>query len=222
MTDLATAVPKRLRHTGEWPTPEPRRAPPGTELRALQDEMPRCDGDVSPVLSGDGSERAILIGQAPGWREIETGVPFAWDAGKRLVGWLAAADITVDDFRQGWYVTSVGKCYPGRAPGSSVDKPPSREEIQRWAPYLREELRLVSPRLVVLVGGLAHRFAFGADAKLDDLVGRELHWEGAPEASVICLPHPSGASTWLNQPERVELWRRSIGLLRDRWTELHA
>jgi len=222
VTDLATAAPKRLRHIGEWPTPVPRRAPPGTELRALQDSMPRCDGDVPPVLSGDGTERAMLIGQAPGWREIETGVPFAWDAGKRLAGWLAAADISVDDFRLRWYVTSIGKCYPGRAPGSSVDKPPSRTEIQRWSPYLREELRLVSPRLVVLVGGLAHRFAFGADVKLDDLVGRELHWEVAPDASVICLPHPSGASTWLNQPERVELWRRGIGLLRDRWAELEA
>jgi uracil-DNA glycosylase len=222
VTDLGTEAPKRLRHIGEWPTPEPRRAPPGTELRLLQDGMPRCEGGLAPVLSGDGTERAMLIGQAPGWREIETGLPFAWDAGKRLCGWLAAAGISVDDFRLHWYVTSVGKCYPGRAPGFSVDRPPSRSEIQRWGPYLREELRLVSPRVVLLVGGLAHRFAFGEDAKLDDLVGRELRWEGAPEASVICLPHPSGASTWLNRPERVELWRASIGLLRERWAELEA
>ena len=49
--DLATAAPKRLRHTGEWPTPAPRRAAPGTELRALQDAMPRCadGGDARPV-----------------------------------------------------------------------------------------------------------------------------------------------------------------------------
>jgi uracil-DNA glycosylase len=222
VTDLGTTAPKRLRHIGDWPTPVPRRAPPGTELRTLQDSMPRCEGGAPPVLSGDGTERAMLIGQAPGWREIETGVPFAWDAGKRLAGWLAAAGITVDDFRLRWYVTSIGKCYPGRAPGSSVDKPPSRTEIQRWRPYLLEELRLVSPRLVALVGGLAHRFAFGEAAKLDDLVGRELDWDGAPGASVICLPHPSGASTWLNQPERVDLWRRSIGLLRERWAELET
>lgn len=220
MTDVGTDTPKRLRHTGDWPTPEPRRAPPGSELRALQDGMPRCEGGLLPVLSGDGSELAMLIGQAPGWREIETGLPFAWDAGKRLCGWLAASGIGVDDFRQRWYVTSVGKCYPGRAPGFSVDRPPSRSEVQRWAPYLRDELRLVAPRLLLLVGGLAHRFAFGDDARLDDLVGRELRWEGAPEASVICLPHPSGASTWLNRPERVELWRASIGLLRERWAAL--
>jgi uracil-DNA glycosylase len=218
--DLATAAPKRLRHTGEWPTPIPRRAPPGTELRALQNAMPTCDGGARPVLSGDGTEGAMLIGQAPGWREIETGVPFAWDAGKRLCGWLAAADISVEDFRERWYVTSVGKCYPGRAPGSSVDRPPSRAEVLRWSPMLRDELRLVRPDLLLLVGGLAHRFAFGERARLDDLVGRELAWDDAPGASVLCLPHPSGASTWLNDPARVELWRTGIGLLRDRWADL--
>jgi uracil-DNA glycosylase len=218
--DLAAASPKRLRHAGEWPTPAPRRAAPGTELRALQDAMPSCAGGAAPVLSGDGTERAMLIGQAPGWREIETGLPFAWDAGKRLCGWLAAAGIGVDDFRGRWYATSIGKCYPGRAPGSSVDRPPSRTEIARWTPYLREELRLVRPGLVLLVGGLAHRFAFGQSARLDDLVGRDLAWEGAPGASVLCLPHPSGASTWLNDPVRVALWRRGIGLLRERWEEL--
>jgi uracil-DNA glycosylase family 4 len=220
--DLATVEPKRLRHLGQWPTPAPRRAEPGTELRALQDGMPRCDDGASPVLSGDGTERAMLIGQAPGWREIETGLPFAWDAGKRLCGWLVAAGIGVDDFRNRWYVTSIGKCYPGRGPGSSVDRPPSRSEIERWTPVLRGELRLVRPALLLLVGGLAHRFAFGIAARLDDLVGRELAWGEAPGASVLCLPHPSGASTWLNDPARVELWRRGLELLRDRWAELEA
>jgi uracil-DNA glycosylase len=184
--------------------------------------MPPCPDGAAPVLSGDGSERAMLIGQAPGWREIATGLPFAWDAGKRLCGWMALAGIGVDDFRERWYVTSVGKCYPGRAPGSSVDLAPSRAEVQLWTPVLREELRLVAPRLLLLVGGLAHRFAFGEAARLDGLVGRDLAWEAAPGASVLCLPHPSGASTWLNDPARVELWRRGIAILRERWAQLEA
>ncbi len=178
--------------------------------------MPTCDGQA-PVLSGGGNEEAMLIGQAPGWREIETGLPFAWDAGKRLVGWLALAGVSVSDFRERWYVTSVGKCYPGRAPGASVDRPPSRLEIARWAPYLHQELHLVAPRLVVLVGGLAHRFAFGRASKLEGLVGRELGWAAAGDASVVCLPHPSGASTWLNDVEHCRLWERGIELLAERW-----
>lgn len=222
MIDLASAAPKRLRHGGDWPVPAPRRAAGGTDLRALQDAMPACDGGASPVLSGDGQERAMLIGQAPGWREIETGLPFAWDAGKRLCGWLTVAGISIADFRERWYVTSIGKCYPGRAPGSSVDRPPSRTEVARWTPFLHEELRLVSPELVLLVGGMAHRFAFGDRVRLDELVGRELRWDAAPGASVLCLPHPSGASTWLNDPAHVELWRRGIMHLRERWAGLPA
>jgi len=220
VSDLATVAPKRLRHAGDWPVPRPRRAPEGTELRLLQDRMPHCADGAVPVLSGDGTERAILIGQAPGWREIETGLPFAWDAGKRLCGWLGAAGIGVEDFRERWYVTSVGKCYPGRAHGASVDRPPPRSEIVAWAPYLLEEIRLLRPALVVLVGGIAHRFAFGQAARLDELVGRELAWAAAPGASVVCLPHPSGASTWLNDGSRVELWRSGIEILRRRWASL--
>jgi len=159
----------------------------------------------------------MLIGQAPGWREIETGLPFAHDAGRRLVGWLALAGITLADFRDRFYVTSVGKCYPGRRPGASVDSAPSRSEIDRWSPYLDEEVRLLAPHLVVLVGSLAHRHAFGPAARLDDLVGRRLTWPRAPGASVVALPHPSGASTWLNDARRVELWRRGIELLADAW-----
>lgn len=179
--------------------------------------MPRCDAGAAPVLSGDGSEGAMLIGQAPGWREIATGLPFAHDAGRRLVGWLALSGVSIDDFRERWYVTSVGKCYPGRRPGTSVDSPPSRAEILRWSPILDEEVRLLAPRLVVLVGGLAHRYAFGTRARLAALVGRELSWDRAPGASVLALPHPSGASTWLNDPAHVDLWRRGIYLLATRW-----
>ena len=179
--------------------------------------MPRCPDDAAPVLSGDGTERAMLIGQAPGWREIETGVPFAWDAGKRLVGWLGLAGITMDDFRQRWYVTSIAKCYPGRAPGSSVDRPPSPADIARWTPVLMEELRLVEPQVVVLVGGTAHRYAFGPAVRLDAIVGERLSWGAAPGALVIALPHPSGASTWLNDPAHVERWRAAMELLRDAW-----
>ena len=164
----------------------------------------------------------MLIGQAPGWREIETGLPFAHDAGKRLVGWLELAGIGVEAFRERMYVTSVGKCYPGRRPGASVDSPPSRSEIARWSPYLLREVALVRPDLVILVGGLAHRYAYGPAARLDRLVGLSLTWDRAPGAMVLALPHPSGASTWLNVPDHVALWRRGMQLLADAWTPIAA
>jgi uracil-DNA glycosylase len=90
-------------------------------------------------------------------------------------------------------------------------------ELATWGPILNDEVRLLQPALVLLVGGLAHRHAFGPAARLDDLVGRELTWDLAPGASILALPHPSGASTWLNDPDRAALWRTAIALLRDRW-----
>jgi uracil-DNA glycosylase family 4 len=219
MSDLP---PKQVRFIGEWPLPSPRRAPLGTPLRSLQDAMPGCPDGALPVLSGDGSERALLIGQAPGWREIATGLPFAHDAGKRLVGWLGLAGITVSDFRERWYVTSVGKCYPGRRPGASVDSAPSPAEVRRWSPILDGEVALVAPRLVVLVGALAHRYAFGPRTRLDDLVGQRLAWERAAGATVLALPHPSGASTWLNDPDHVARWRRALDLLAAAWGSLSS
>ena len=184
--------------------------------------MPACPEGATPVLSGDGTERAMLIGQAPGWRETETGLPFAHDAGKRLVGWLELAGIGVEAFRERMYVTSVGKCYPGRRPGASVDSPPSRGEIARWSPYLLREAELVRPDLVILVGGLAHRYAFGQAVRLEGLVGLPLTWDRAPGALVLALPHPSGASTWLNSPDHVALWRRGMELLADAWMQIAA
>ena len=164
----------------------------------------------------------MLIGQAPGWRELETGLPFAHDAGRRLVAWLGLAGVDVDDFRRRWYVTSVGKCYPGRRPGASADAPPSRTEVRRWSPFLDEEVRLVAPRLVALVGGVAHRYAFGGQVRLEEIVGRCLEWPRAPGAVVVALPHPSGASTWLNDPAHVASWRASIDALADGWRRLDA
>ena len=157
----------------------------------------------------------MLIGQAPGWREIETGLPFAWDAGKRLCGWLAAAGIGVDDFRERWYATSVGKCYPAGQPGSSVDRPPSRAEIARWAPILREELRLVAPRARPARRRLGPSLRVRAGARAST-TSSGASWPGMrrrAHRSWRCRIRP-GASTWLNDPARVELWRRGIALLR--------
>ena len=165
----------------------------------------------------------MLIGQAPGWREIETGMPFAWDAGKRLSGWLSAAGIGVDDFRERWYVTSVAKCYPGRAPGI-LGRPPAiacRDRSMDDRPFSR---RCASSRRGWSCSSAAPRIGSpsGLTRVSTTSSAASLTWDAAPGASVLALPHPSGASTWLNDPSRVELWRAGIGLLRERWADLGA
>lgn len=162
---------------------------------------------------------SALAGQAPGRAEVAAGVPFIEPSGLRLAAWLELADVTVEQLRQDWYITSVSKCYPGRNTGSSTDRPPSQTDLARWVPVLHEEMRLLEPALLVLVGATAQRLAFGS-RPLDELVGTFLTWPPVPQAAVICLPHPSGASRWLNEAAHVELWRDSLRLLRRQWRSL--
>jgi uracil-DNA glycosylase len=73
-------------------------------------------------------------------------------------------------------------------------------------------LRLLEPRVVVPVGGLAIRAVLGIRSGLADCIGRTFELDGAV---VIPLPHPSGASSWLNAPENRELTVRAATLVRE-------
>lgn len=119
---------------------------------------------------------------------------------RRARGWLALED---DEFYATFYCASVTRCYPGRAPSGRGDRTPTPPE-QRLCAFWREwELRLLRPRLVVPVGGLAIRRLLGLTSLA--CIGERLQL-GA--AAVVPLPHPSGASGWLNDRAnraRVEL-----------------
>jgi uracil-DNA glycosylase len=146
---------------------------------------------VAPRRNG---QRAYMYGQAPGIQEGEERRPWRGRAGKTLRRWL---DVDEDEFYTAFYCASVTRCYPGRAASGRGDRTPTPEE-QRLCAFWREwELRLLRPRLVVTVGGLAARRLLGLTS-VTEFVGRTFDLDGA---IVIPLPHPSGASGWLNLPE---------------------
>jgi uracil-DNA glycosylase family 4 len=203
-----------------------------------------------PMFQGAPGQRLMLVGQAPGERELGPRKPFAGRSGAELARWAVRAGFRDDDeFRSLTYVTSVTKCFPGKARDGRGDRRPSGAEVAQCRPWLDAQLALVRPRLLILVGGLAHEaFAVTAGRGLDALVGTALdaagndHSErlrgapfpaaGAPPADgghrappepwVVPLPHPSGASRWLNLPAhraRLETALRLLGVL---WPALAA
>jgi uracil-DNA glycosylase len=93
----------------------------------------------------------------------------------------------------GRYCASVTRCYPGRS-SSRGDRTPSPAEQRLCAPWRTEELRLLRPTLILTVGGLAPRAIVSART-LGACVGQSYLVDGA---IAIPLPHPSGASAWLN------------------------
>ena len=111
-------------------------------------------------------------------------------AGRTLRRWL---ELDERAFDATFYCASVTRCYPGRAAGRG-DRTPSPVERRLCESWRIEELRLLRPSLVVTVGGLAARAIVGATT-LADCVGKSFLID---DAVVIPLPHPSGASAWLN------------------------
>jgi len=152
----------------------------------------------------------MVIGQAPSRTAHVTGTFYRGPAGERLRSWFVEAGFAPEAFGTRVYLAAVTRCFPGRLPGSSKDRLPSRAEQALCRPWLDAEIALLKPRVIVLFGGLAIN-TFLSRAPLRELVGREFEREGV---SYIPLPHSSGASTWLNDPDHRALLAEGIERLR--------
>ena len=146
-----------------------------------------------PIVLPYTGQRAYILGQAPGVQEGQERLPWRGRAGKTLRRWLQMED---DEFYGTFYCASVTRCYPGRAALGRGDRTPAPREQELCAFWREWEFALMRPRLIVTVGGLAARRLLGLKS-VTECVGGRYDLEGA---IAIPLPHPSGASSWLNDP----------------------
>ena len=160
-----------------------------------------------PVVAGSIRDRIAIVGQAPGTVELTTGQPFSGRSGAELRRWLAEAGIDEDHLP---YRTAITKCFPGKSPTGGGDRRPSPPEIALCGPWLDEELALLRPRVILLLGGLAVD-CFWGKVSLESAVGRARTKDGV---TYVPLPHPSGASRWLNDPAHRELLRKGLAHVR--------
>ncbi len=168
-------------------------------IRALQRENARCRRCLEagypivppPVFAGRAGQRAYLFGLAPGRVEAERGLPWQGRAGRTLRGWLRLDE---DEFFAQFYCASLTRCFPGPSPSGRGDRRATRAEELLCAPWRDRELELLRPRLVVTVGQAAATRVLGG-SRLTEAVGKSYLVD---EAIVVPLPHPSGASGWLN------------------------
>jgi len=161
----------------------------------------------APVLS-----KVMLIGQAPGFKEIEVHRPFAWTAGKTMFGWFASIGLDEARFRDRVYMAAVCRCFPGKNPKGG-DRVPDADEIDNCASWLRAEVELLAPDLVLPVGKLAIAQLMDVD-KLKNVIGRQFRFEvHGFMTDVIPLPHPSGASTWHRTEPGKTLLREALSLV---------
>jgi uracil-DNA glycosylase family 4 len=169
----------------------------------------------------------MLIGQAPGRTERRRArelrkhkathesrsksgylpVAFAGDAGRRLAEWLGKdAGFTPRQIRTQFYKTAVTKCFPGRD-RRNTDRKPTKREIENCSHFLKEQIRLVNPSILIPIGKVAINWFFPEVRRLEEVVGKKRQWiQAGSKYDVICLPHPSNVSGWWkkkgNRPRR--------------------
>ncbi len=190
-------------------------------LASLERDLARCRAcadagyqlESLPVRAPGAHQRAYLFGQAPGVVEGVERLPWRGRAGRTLRRWF---ELEEDDFYATFYCASVTRCYPGRAPSGRGDRTPTPREQELCTHWREWELELLRPRLLVTVGGLALRRLLGFQY-LTPCVGERYELDGTP---VVPLPHPSGASGWLNDPANRTRLARATALVREELARL--
>lgn len=197
---------------------------PSQCLSQFQEEIRACRRCVQsgfipeahPIVRGGQEHRRMLVGQAPGARAHEVGVPWSGASGVLLRGWFARAGFPPESFLDSWYFTSLTKCFPGKVADNKGDRAPSAAERRLCASWLEGEIALVRPAVIVTLGRLAAEALTPATKRLSlaEIVGRSWTVDlGYGNVTIIPLPHPSGVSRWRNDSANAALVDRALTLL---------
>lgn len=172
---------------------------------------------AQPIVLGRASDRILVIGQAPGHVSIANDLPFSGPGGRILQKWLEEAGFPPGYLHKHTYLSSLTRCDPGRNPKGGGDRRPSPPEIALCRPFLDAEIRLLRPKVVLLVGTMAIE-TFVGKARLEKIIGTYVERD---EMFLLPLPHPSGVSRWLNDPAHQELLHKALHLLAQ-WREMYG
>ena len=164
------------------------------EIRACQVCAAHLPLGPRPVLRAKASARLLIIGQAPGTKVHESGIPWNDRSGDRLRDWLHLdRDVFYDESRVA--IMPMGFCYPG-VDANGGDRPPRKECAPLW--HARVLQRLPNIELTLLVGGCAQKYYLGDScaATMTETVRR---WRSHADR-FLSVPHPSWRNIgWLKR-----------------------
>ena len=199
----AALVARRL--TAEEPSPQTARvAAPSSDVAAMDwDSLKSCVADCTAcglhkgrnkTVFGVGDERAnwLFVGEGPGADEDAQGEPFVGQAGKLLDNMLAAINLKRD---ANVYIANIVKCRP---PGNRNPQP---DEAAACSPYLKRQIELIRPKLIVALGKVAAVNLLGRDASISSLRGSVHDCGGIP---LIVTYHPAYLLRTL--PDKAKAW----------------
>jgi uracil-DNA glycosylase family 4 len=141
---------------------------------------------------GDPNADWLIVGEAPGAEEDRKGEPFVGQAGKLLDNMLAAIKLRRG---QDVYIANVLKCRPPE------NRDPHGEEVIQCDPFLKRQVELIQPKLIIALGKFASQSLLNTDATIASLRGRLHEYNGVP---VIVTYHP--AYLLRNLPDKAKAW----------------
>ena len=176
---------------------------PEARRSALADIAARADlCDACPLrqnrtksVPGQGNPNSpdvMFIGEAPGYDEDQQGLAFVGAAGQLLTKMIAAMGYTRDDI----FIANICKCRP---PGNRTPQP---EEMLKCLPFLREQIRIIRPKVIVLLGGTAIKGMLDTQVGVNRIQGQWTQYEGIP---VMPTFHPSYLLRF--EPAKQDAWR---------------
>jgi uracil-DNA glycosylase len=180
--------------------------PEQRNLKTLRDAAAGCRGchlwrGATQTVFGEGLKRShvMFVGEQPGDQEDRQGRPFVGPAGRELDRALEAVGIARDDV----YITNVVKHFKFEERGRRrIHQTPKRFEIDACRPWLEEELRVVDPSALVLLGATAAKALLGSSFRLTQHRGELLDSDLAP--IVTATIHPSSILRAPDDAARVE------------------
>lgn len=180
-------------------TPDRRAEIMGMSWQALQQNVAGCQAcqlhsTRTQTVFGVGDPQAewLLVGEAPGAEEDRRGEPFVGQAGKLLDNMLAAIQLKRGE---NVYIANVLKCRP------PANRDPQGEEVQQCDPYLKRQVELIKPKLIVALGKFAAQSLLQSEGSIASLRGGLHDFHGVP---VIVTYHP--AYLLRNLPDKARAW----------------
>jgi DNA polymerase len=147
----------------------------------------RCDLHKSRHLTvfgtGDEQARCMIIGEAPGADEDASGEPFVGRAGRLLNAMLHAVGMS----RESVYIANIIKCRPPK------NRDPKPEEMAACAPYLRQQIAVVRPRVIVALGRVAAQHLAGSTLAIGRMRGQSYFYSDndEPPVPIVVTYHPA-------------------------------
>jgi DNA polymerase len=210
-TAVPTKVAVALRATESPATTEPPIEISGStkveQLRHLAErasicvKCPHLAARRHTVVFGVGNPDAKLmfVGEAPGEEEDLQGEPFVGRAGQLLTKMIIAMGLT----REQVYIANIVKCRPDMPQGTSGNRKPTKQEMDTCVPYLRAQIDVIKPAVMVALGATAVEGLLGPIGTIGSLRGKFLEYRSTP---LMPTYHPSYLLRNQSNTEKRKVW----------------